>query len=479
MKLNKDKLVAQNGYFEGTIEAVDKIASSRAIDYKNSVIKNYISISPEQIDLRLGGEGFFVTRKYDGELAVIFYDGGDCAIINRSGRVRTGLACTDEAAKLFKAAGIKQAIVPAELYVDEKAARTRVYDVLKAFSDPTIAKSLRLAPFEILELDNSIFKSNSYENTHKKLQEIFKDGICQPVRGQAAASKKEVDELYHNWVSEEGAEGLVVRTGSPLVYKVKPRYTVDVAVLGFSEGTADAKGQVRSLLIAMMDEEGKYQLVGRTGNGMSDEFRVELLAKLTPLVMPSKYIETDSNHVAFRMIKPEIVIEMWVSDIIFESTTGPTMNTILQIKDGEYVRSGDTEGFGFIFPIFERIRDDKTVNPTDVRIDQISSFAAMPEKRSLVAAAGDSLSALIHRELYVKESKTGDKIMVQKYMVWKTNKEDRHDYPAYVLHYTNYSSDRKEHLQREVRVSNDEKQIMALMQAMIDENVKKGWVKQG
>jgi lauroyl/myristoyl acyltransferase len=62
-------------------------------------------------------------------------------------------------------------------------------------------------------------------------------------------------------------------------------------------------------------------------------------------------------------------------------------------------------------------------------------------------------------------------------MVWKTNKEKLPEYPAYVFHYTNFSSDRKEPLQREVCISDDHEQIMQMMASSIDENIKKGWVK--
>ena len=62
-------------------------------------------------------------------------------------------------------------------------------------------------------------------------------------------------------------------------------------------------------------------------------------------------------------------------------------------------------------------------------------------------------------------------------MVWKTNKEKLYSYPAYVFHYTNFSSDRKEPLQREICISDDPEQIMQIMGEFIEENIKKGWVK--
>ena len=83
-------------------------------------------------------------------------------------------------------------------------------------------------------------------------------------------------------------------------------------------------------------------------------------------------------------------------------------------------------------------------------------------------------SQVIFREVYRKEAK--DKVMVQKFLVWQTNKEKADPrYPAYVMHYTNFSSQRKTPLEREVRISNSREQIMMLVKEFIAENVKGGW----
>ena len=49
--------------------------------------------------------------------------------------------------------------------------------------------------------------------------------------------------------------------------------------------------------------------------------------------------------------------------------------------------------------------------------------------------------------------------------------------PAYVFCYTNYSSDRKEPLNRDVRISNSEDQIKKIYETYIEGNIKKGWEK--
>ena len=475
MELYKDKLKKKHGYEEGTADSVDAQTSAKAIDYKKTVCKNYQSINPEQIDFRLVGTKLFVTRKYDGELNIIFFDNNETVVLNRSGRVRRGIPCVEEAGRLLAQAGIKQAVIPAEMYVDESRERCRVFDVLATLADEKNISQLRLAAFDILEIDNMPFKANSYADTCNKLTDIFAKGeTCNTVRFQNAASKSEVKDLYAKWVEGEGAEGLVVRSEMPFVFKIKPRYTVDVAVVGFSEGTGDQKGQIRSLLLAMMPNEGQYQIIGRTGNGFSDELKQELLEKLTPKIIESRYIETDSNHVAFHMIKPDTVIELIVNDVLFETTSGPILNPVLEVVDNQYILRTNVHGVSFVYPIFERFRDDKTCTFEDIRLSQVNSFSYISENAE-IQTVEQPKSELLHREVYKKES--GAKIMVQKFMVWKTNKEKQSDYPAYVFHYTNFSSDRKEPLQREVYISDDHEQVMQMMAASIDENIKKGWEK--
>jgi hypothetical protein len=84
-------------------------------------------------------------------------------------------------------------------------------------------------------------------------------------------------------------------------------------------------------------------------------------------------------------------------------------------------------------------------------------------------------SKLLHREVYVKESKEIKK--VRKFVVWKTNKEESNEFPAFVYHYTDYSPERKDPLKKEIKVSENQKEIEMVLKTELEENVKKGWKK--
>jgi hypothetical protein len=262
-----------------------------------------------------------------------------------------------------------------------------------------------------------------------------------------------------------------------MVYKVKNRHTIDAAVIGFSEGNGETKGQMRALLLALMAEDGDFQIIGRCSIGYTEAQKKELYPKLLKMSVDSKYIETDSNHVAFRMIRPEIVVEVFVNDIIFENSAGnPLVNPILEFKDKVYRRNGTIQGVSLINPVFSRFRGDKEVNKQDLRLAQLNEINVNPYSQT-ETGVGETLakSKLLKREVYKKTQ--GEKLMVQKFLVWKTNKEDSMMYPAYVMAYTNFSSDRADALQNEVRVSDNKTQIMAIYADFIEKNIKKGWEK--
>ena len=66
--------------------------------------------------------------------------------------------------------------------------------------------------------------------------------------------------------------------------------------------------------------------------------------------------------------------------------------------------------------------------------------------------------------------------MVKKFFIWETNSNSK-DYPKYVYYGIDYSPSRASKLNREIKVSNDKKQIEKIFQDEIESNVKKGWNK--
>ena len=67
---------------------------------------------------------------------------------------------------------------------------------------------------------------------------------------------------------------------------------------------------------------------------------------------------------------------------------------------------------------------------------------------------------------------------LRKLVIWRTNKEqDDSPYPAYVVHWTDYSASRGTPLERKVRLAPTEALALSHEDAMVEENGKKGWTK--
>ena len=154
----------------------------------------------------------------------------------------------------------------------------------------------------------------------------------------------------------------------------------------------------------------------------------------------------------------------------------PVTNAVIEYKDGKYSFNSMMYGATLLFPIFERVRDDKKVNPVDIRWKQVETLVLVNHVPTEQALTKLPKTEIISRDVYRKELK--GKLMVQKFVILKTNKEavDKR-FPAYVFHYTNYSPDRKDPLDKDVRISNDLNQINEIKNQFMEENIKKGWEK--
>jgi hypothetical protein len=83
-------------------------------------------------------------------------------------------------------------------------------------------------------------------------------------------------------------------------------------------------------------------------------------------------------------------------------------------------------------------------------------------------------SKTLKKEIYVKEVK-GLK-MVKKFFVWETNVQSD-EYPRYIFYKVDYFPSRASKLNRDIKVSNDKKQILNIFKDSIESDIKKGWNK--
>ena len=439
-----------------------------AMNYKRRISGGFMLVEPAKIHSRLSGEDFCVTRKIDGLMQCVFWKDGKAFMAGSGGAVTTGLPCLDEFAECAKKAGLDSVAIAAELYYPLDGGRPRCHDVMRALPTEEKAK-LRLAPFDLLECSGEPYKAAHYKETHKELCRLFSGRMIHPVEMRSARSKEEVEAIFDEWVVGQGAEGLVVHSESPIVWKLKPRHTIDAAVIGY---TAAEQG-IRDLLFAVRREDGMFQVFAAGSNGLTAEQRTALMETLEKDAAESQYIRTDSGNNAFQMVCPKLVFEISVNELISESNVGKIkLNPLLGFDPEKgWLSCGSTPGVSALDPAVVRIRGDKVPEYPDIRVSQLSDICPFAEKKG-----GDGplpASTLLDRKVFRKIS--GEKVMIQKFLIWKTNKEQSGKFPAFVFHYTDYSSGRREFLKRDLRVSSCERQIRSIMDEFIGSNIKKGW----
>jgi ATP-dependent DNA ligase len=376
---------------------------------------------------------------------------------------------------------VKSALIAGELYYRRADGRPRVFDVSRAARQPEAQEDverLGLAVFDLIEVDGQPAGAR-HADVFARIQRLFSGGErVHPVDAATVKTPEEIEKFYGSWVEEQGAEGLVLRSDSAGGFKLKPRHTLDAVVVGFTESDEDRKGMVHDLLLAVMRKDGSLHLIGRVGTGLSDDERRAMLSDLKDLATESDYAEIGEGHIAYQMVRPELVIEISCLDLISQTTRGGTIDKMVIDWDAAAKRYRPLRRMpmvSLISPVFVRRREDKRVNPTDVRAQQIGELVEVPRLEVDARAVTLPKSEVLRREVYVKTQK--GQTLVRKFLMWKTNKEDSGEFPAYVLHFTDYSPTRKTPLEREIRVSSSREQIEALFTELHKENVVKGWAK--
>lgn len=244
-----------------------------------------------------------------------------------------------------------------------------------------------------------------------------------------------------------------------------------MAVIGFTEGE---ENKLREFLFAVQKDDNNFIQIGRVGNGLTEEQKIDLYQHLSKDIIKSSYIEVDKRRVAFQMVKPNIVIEVSLNELLTENTKGLIKNHLLKYSEyGGYSFISSTNGISLLHPIFKRVRADKNVNNEDVRFSQITDIVHI-DNTDNTQIIDLPKSEMLFREVYTKTAK--GKTNVQKFLAWKTNKEEQDiSYPAYVMNYTNFSPTRGDPLKKDIRVSSSKEQILELIQGFVNKNIKKGW----
>jgi Arc/MetJ family transcription regulator len=448
----------------------DAVIIDQLAAYKRRIAGGYRPLSEDEIEKLPSGK-MWVSEKIDGELWFLISISERTFLSNPRGEVIDGnVPVLAQVGKLNN-----QTIIAGELHARKDGSRARVGDLASLMSGGGAAKTeaIGFAAFDLIQEDGAS-SAGAYEERLERLKELIKEGSNLRVIPSETIGTAEIRSLYKKRVVTGEIEGLVIRAETGMTYKLKPLVTIDAAIVAYTT-KADQPDSIRSILLALMHEDGSYQLLGGCGNMGSEDDRKALLTKLSALKTESSARYASDGGGLYTFVKPELVAEITVTDLQAQRSDG-SMTQSLMIHHGAsgWASAGMRPAPRPIHPVMTRLRTDKKVDQTDVRFAQVEPYIPVIDQ----SGSDEPLpkSEIIRREVWTKEAK--GQTAVRKLVVLKTNKEAVNSaFPAYVVHWSDYSAGRATPLDKEVRLAPSEAEAMKIAEGMIGDNIKKGWEK--
>lgn len=462
---------------------MDKELQGQLMRYRRSVASAYTSVSPDDIGMTFSSSGSsHVSPKIDGELWFLVLGDDDPFLVSPRGAVIRGeILVIDEAKSAYKIVKGKT-VIAGELFAAAKSGddRPRVSGVAAALGGGVKAPVERLSfmAFDLVQVPEELSKDEELQSAEGKSavmeQLLGGNKRLKVVPYKVVGSATEVSNLFDKWVAGGKAEGLVVRIPSGRIFKIKPELTIDAVIVGYTE-RREASDQVGSVSLALMHDEEIYQFIGSCGTIGSKDDRRALHKRLNKIESSANFRKASSGGALYKFVLPEIVVEIKASDVQSLDASGNSIRHML-IEHGNkgWIGKRPAPGASLIHSVLVRVRDDKTVSPEEIRFKQVRERCFIEKLSNDITIEDLSKSELLRREVYTK--KTKGQTAVRKLLVWKTNKEEvSTEYPAYVVHWTDYSQGRKDPVKRTVSLSPSKKAAQSIGDKMIEENIKKGW----
>lgn len=359
------------------------------------------------------GKPVTATVKVDGELEVWHIDvpAGVVTIINRNENQRHVYPVEVELLNDLKRKGHQSARGAGELYairpgrgrrrpLSFEASISQIKTRTKKSTPVREQGQLRLAVFDIFELDGQqLWGEVPYAERFALLYSLFADpGIfVHPVAGQVIKGDVDpVNELWRKHVLEENFEGLVLRLNGAV--KVKPIHTLDLAVIAMMEGTGRHAGRMGALVTAFRDPAGRFVYAGKVGTGFTDEEREWWWHSLTRLKGKFTVKRAGTKQQAWEtkthFVAPGFVIEVEAERFIQQQAAAWHWHP----RTERWVRYGSQPSAIMQKPRFVRLRDDKGLDPYDLRLGQVpgmesnASLAKIPP----IGADGKAFAKLLN-----------------------------------------------------------------------------------
>jgi hypothetical protein len=475
---NSSPLGKGNWHPAGSVTDSELLSSIQS--YRRRVTSAYRSVKPTELSTGIIGAPFHVSPKVDGELWFMVLEAGEVTLVSTNGKAITGDIPLLAEAKAAAAKVTTRAVMAGELFAASSGkGRPRVGDVASALAGGAKAPVERLGfmAFDLVEgLLPEAPQQLPYAQRLEAIAGLLASGKrVKAIKTDTVESISALPALFADIVEGGKAEGLVVRSALGSIYKVKPEFSIDAIIIGYTARTEDPQA-VRTLLLGLTREDGRIQIAGHCGNFGGDAERKALMQRLQPLQCTSGFRCPSRSGDLFTFVRPEVVAEINVTDLQPESSDGEPVRTMaLQYEpDNGWKSISPMPSASWLHPVLVRLRDDKKPDAVDTRFAQILERCLVDQASSQVAEVQLPASQVLKRKVWTKTTK--GKVAVRKLVAWKTNKADVDpSYPAFVVHWTDYSAGRGTPLDREVRTAPTEALMEEIAAKMVEDNIKKGW----
>ncbi|MCA9604899.1 MAG: hypothetical protein KC619_04870, partial [Myxococcales bacterium] len=413
--------------------------------------------------------------KLDGELWFLVKREGEVALCAFNGRVVRETPLLAEAERLL--ADAPDVVFAGELVATppEHVGRARVHHVATAFGDEA-EHTLRFHAFDVVEDDGKDALLSDYATRLERMRALLGGGERVGVVETATGDPKEVLRLYREWVLSDRFEGVVVRSDRGLTYKIKSTLTIDAAIIAYGERITGDVRQVREMSVALLRDDGTWQLLGAVGGGFSEQDRADWHARLSTLEVPSRFRLANREGTLSKFVRPEIVVEIRCSDLLATDSWDTQIRRMsLRFReDGGWEPLYETPTAVMIHPVFQRERADKTIDAGSIGMTQITSRVPLETPEGAAAdAVPQASSEIVRRCVFTKTTK--GLVAVRKYLVIDTHKGEEGSWPPYLVYFTDYSPGRKDALQTTLRTAASMASAEAHVVEWLDKNVKRGW----
>ncbi|MPZ86499.1 MAG: ATP-dependent DNA ligase [Nitriliruptorales bacterium] len=202
----------------------------------------------------------------------------------------------------------------------------RIHPAESRIAKLSVETPAQLVAFDLLAIDGEDLRPAPYRERRERLEALV-GGLERPWHLTPATRDRTVAEQWFTAFDSAGCDGIVAKQldepyveGKRHMIKVKLRRTIDAVVGGYRMHKLGDR--IGSLLLGLYDQAGQLHFVGHC-SGFSDEERVALLDRITPLRVedgfgnearrpgePSRW--ANEKTLEWYAVRPELVCEVSV-----------------------------------------------------------------------------------------------------------------------------------------------------------------------